>query len=78
MLLAGRYFINPRFATVEIVDMTEVPIAHVGVVIAYVGKEGKDVTGESVPARQSRQQGRERRVGRAAGSGQVSDQPLHP
>ncbi|MFO1467525.1 MAG: SPFH domain-containing protein [Steroidobacteraceae bacterium] len=47
VLLAGRYFINPRFATVEIVDMTEVPIAHVGVVIAYVGREGKDVTGDT-------------------------------
>ena len=47
VLLAGRYFINPRFATVELVDMTEVPIAHVGVVIAYVGKEGQDVTGDS-------------------------------
>ena len=47
VLLAGRYFINPRFATVELVDMTEVPIAHVGVVIAYVGKEGRDVTGDA-------------------------------
>ncbi|WP_018609380.1 SPFH domain-containing protein [Uliginosibacterium gangwonense] len=47
VLLAGRYFINPRFATVEVVDMAEVPIAHVGVVIAYVGREGHDVTGES-------------------------------
>jgi uncharacterized membrane protein YqiK len=47
VLLAGRYFINPCFATIEMVEMTEVPIAHVGVVIAYVGKEGKDVTGES-------------------------------
>jgi uncharacterized membrane protein YqiK len=47
VLLAGRYFINPRFATVEIVDMADVPIAHVGVVIAYVGREGKDVTGET-------------------------------
>jgi uncharacterized membrane protein YqiK len=46
VLLAGRYFINPRFATIEIVDMFEVPIAHVGVVIAYLGREGKDVTGE--------------------------------
>jgi uncharacterized membrane protein YqiK len=46
VLLAGRYFINPRFATVEVVSMTEVPIAHVGVVIGYVGKEGQDVTGE--------------------------------
>ncbi len=47
VILAGRYFINPRFATVETVRMTEVPIAQVGVVIAYVGKEGKDVTGEA-------------------------------
>ena len=47
VLLAGRYFINPRFATIEVVDMIDVPIAHVGVVIAYVGKEGKDVTGEA-------------------------------
>jgi uncharacterized membrane protein YqiK len=47
VLLAGRYFINPRFATVELVDMVEVPIANVGVVIAFVGKEGTDVTGES-------------------------------
>jgi uncharacterized membrane protein YqiK len=47
VLLGGRYFINPRFATVEVVDMVEVPIAHVGVVIAFVGREGKDVTGDS-------------------------------
>lgn len=47
VLLAGRYFINPRFATIEIVEMVGVPIAHVGVVIAYVGREGKDVTGDS-------------------------------
>ena len=47
VLLAGRYFINPMFATVETVAMTEVPIAHAGVVIAYVGETGKDVTGEN-------------------------------
>ena len=46
VILAGRYFINPRFATVEIKETTIVPIANVGVVIAYVGREGKDVTGE--------------------------------
>jgi uncharacterized membrane protein YqiK len=45
VLLAGRYFINPMFATVEIIDMTEVPIASVGVVVAFVGKPGDDVTG---------------------------------
>ena len=47
VLLAGRYFINPRFATVEVVEMSMVPIANVGVIIAYVGKEGKDVTGDA-------------------------------
>jgi uncharacterized membrane protein YqiK len=47
VVLAGRYFINPRFATVETRPMTDVPIANVGVVIAYVGDEGKDVTGDS-------------------------------
>jgi len=45
VMLAGRYFINPRFATVEMMDMTTVPIANVGVVIAYVGDAGIDVTG---------------------------------
>lgn len=47
VLLAGQYFINPYFATVEPVGLTEVPIANVGVVISYVGKEGQDVTGET-------------------------------
>jgi uncharacterized membrane protein YqiK len=35
------------FATVEIKPMTAVPIANVGVVIAYVGEPGKDVTGDA-------------------------------
>ncbi len=47
VILAGRYFINPRFATVEVKEMTTVPIANVGVVISYVGDIGVDVTGES-------------------------------
>jgi uncharacterized membrane protein YqiK len=47
VLLAGRYFINPKFATVELIEMTKVPIATVGVVIAYVGDEGVDVTGDA-------------------------------
>ncbi len=47
VLLAGRYFINPIFATIEIRPMTEVPIAHVGVVIAFVGEAGVDVTGQT-------------------------------
>lgn len=47
VMLAGRYYVNPRFATVELKDMTSVPIAHVGAVVSYVGKSGKDVTGDS-------------------------------
>ena len=47
VMLAGRYYINPRFATVEATPMTQVPIAHAGVVIAFVGAAGKDVTGDS-------------------------------
>ena len=47
VMLAGRYFVNPRFATVETKPMTEVPIANAGVVIAYVGDVGIDVTGDS-------------------------------
>lgn len=49
VILAGRYFINPQFATVEMRPMTEVPIANAGVVIAYVGEEGKDLSGEGFP-----------------------------
>jgi len=47
VLLPGRYFINPKFAQVEVVDMTVVPIAQVGVVISYVGSLGEDVTGSA-------------------------------
>ncbi len=47
VLLAGRYYLNPRFVTVEEKPMTEVPIAHAGVVIAFVGNAGVDVTGDS-------------------------------
>lgn len=47
VILAGRYFLNPLFATVELKPMTEIAIAHVGVVISYVGSEGKDVTGDA-------------------------------
>ena len=56
-MLAGRYFINPRFATVEIMEMTKVPIANVGVVIAYVGGEGRGRDGRRLQARQPRDKG---------------------
>jgi len=37
VLQAGRYVINPWFASVEFVPMTEVPVGHCAVVISYVG-----------------------------------------
>lgn len=45
VILAGSYFLNPWFAKVEMVRMTEIPIGHVGVVISYVGPEGVDTSG---------------------------------
>lgn len=45
VILAGTYFLNPWFARVEMVKMTEIPIGHVGVVISYVGAEGVDLSG---------------------------------
>jgi len=46
VILAGSYFINPWAVQIEEIPMTEVPIGHVGVVISYIGEDGKDVTGE--------------------------------
>ncbi len=45
VILAGSYFLNPWFVKLELVKMTEIPIGHVGVVISYVGDEGKDLSG---------------------------------
>jgi len=45
VILSGSYFLNPWFAKVEMVRMTEIPIGHVGVVISYVGNEGPDLSG---------------------------------
>lgn len=45
VILAGSYNLNPWAVQVEEVQMTEIPIGHVGVVISYVGEEGVDVTG---------------------------------
>jgi uncharacterized membrane protein YqiK len=42
---AGTYSLNPWTVTIEIVDMTEIPIGNVGVVVSYVGEDGTDVTG---------------------------------
>jgi uncharacterized membrane protein YqiK len=45
VILAGSYFLNPWFGKVDMVNMTEIPIGHVGVVISYVGPEGVDISG---------------------------------
>ncbi|MES2849640.1 MAG: SPFH domain-containing protein [Bacteroidota bacterium] len=45
VILAGTYFLNPWFAKIEMVKMTEIPIGNVGVVISYVGAEGVDLSG---------------------------------
>ncbi len=47
IILAGSYNINPWAVQIEETPMTEVPIGYVGVVISYIGEDGKDVTGES-------------------------------
>ncbi|HEY9808370.1 MAG TPA: flotillin family protein [Halomicronema sp.] len=47
VLLSGSWNLNPWFAQVEQVAMTEIPIGYVGVVISYVGKPHEDVSGAS-------------------------------
>ena len=46
IILAGSYNINPWAIQIEEVPMTDVPIGYVGVVISYIGQDGKDLTGE--------------------------------
>ncbi len=45
VMLAGTYYVNPLFMTVEPVDLTNIAIGHVGVVVAFVGEPGKDTSG---------------------------------
>ena len=47
VILAGSYYINPWAVQIEEIPMTDVPIGNVGVVISYVGEDGKDLTGEN-------------------------------
>jgi len=47
VMLAGSYFINPWAVQIEETPMTDVPIGNVGVVISYIGEDGKDLTGET-------------------------------
>ena len=44
-VLAGSYAFNPWAVNVEKIPMTHIPIGFVGVVISYVGDEGKDTSG---------------------------------
>ncbi|HJZ93377.1 MAG TPA: SPFH domain-containing protein [Gemmataceae bacterium] len=46
-LTDGTYFLNRWFATVEVVPKTVVPIGHVGVVVSYYGRAGRDVSGDA-------------------------------
>lgn len=46
VIQAGNYSLNPWAVEVEVKDMTQIPIGHVGVKISYVGAEGKDLTGD--------------------------------
>lgn len=46
VIQAGSYSLNPWAIQIEKKPMTEIPIGTAGVVISYVGEEGKDVTGE--------------------------------
>lgn len=45
VILAGSYFLNPWFITLEMVKMTEISIGNVGVIISYVGADGIDLSG---------------------------------
>jgi uncharacterized membrane protein YqiK len=47
VILAGSYYINPWAVQIEEIPMTDVPIGNVGVVISYMGEDGKDLTGDT-------------------------------
>jgi uncharacterized membrane protein YqiK len=46
VLLSGAWNLNPWFAYVELVALTEIPIGYVGVVVSYVGGEHVDLSGD--------------------------------
>jgi uncharacterized membrane protein YqiK len=47
IILAGQYNLNPWFVEVKLADLFEVPIGHVGVVVSFVGRELKDISGDA-------------------------------
>lgn len=46
VILSGAWNINPWFASIELVALTEIPIGYVGVVVSYVGGEHVDLSGD--------------------------------
>ncbi len=46
VILAGSYNLNPWAVQVEEIPMMEIPIGYVGVVISFIGQEGKDTSGD--------------------------------
>ncbi len=46
VLQSGRYFINDRFAKVEIRELTKVEVGQCAVVNSFIGAKGSDVSGE--------------------------------
>jgi uncharacterized membrane protein YqiK len=47
VLPSGSYNINPWFATIDVVQISEIPLAHVGVVVSSAGDDETDVSGEA-------------------------------
>lgn len=45
VILSGMYYINPLFVRIEVTDLQDIPIGYVGVVVSFVGTEGKDTSG---------------------------------
>ncbi len=45
VILAGSYNLNPWAIQMEEIPMTEIAIGFVGVVISYIGQDGRDLTG---------------------------------
>jgi uncharacterized membrane protein YqiK len=46
VLVDGTYYVNRLFATVELIAKTVIDVGHVGVVVSYTGKTGKDLSGD--------------------------------
>jgi len=46
VLTEGTYYINRKFATIELIPKTVIPVGFVGVVNSFVGIDGKDISGE--------------------------------